>query len=160
MNLGQLIEYNKRNIVFQKLCRKWGRKTSSSHRFIFWKSLIWGESKRSAAKFRYISIALNLLYNKSQLYKILDYWSFFRKRPGTSFSTTFCVWFLKKNVSYPKFYLLNKFDCVIAVTSWDNGQYVYYNCLLTRLWYHKIWNWPYLFNQAVMMHDHKVKTKT
>ena len=28
MKFGQLIEYNKRNIFLQKLCRKWGRKTS------------------------------------------------------------------------------------------------------------------------------------
>ena len=27
MKLGQLIEYNKRNIFFQKLCRKWGKET-------------------------------------------------------------------------------------------------------------------------------------
>ena len=29
MKLGQLIEYNKRNIFLEKLCRKWSRKTSS-----------------------------------------------------------------------------------------------------------------------------------
>ena len=29
MKFGQLIEYNKRNIFLQKLCRKWGRETSS-----------------------------------------------------------------------------------------------------------------------------------
>ena len=28
MKFGQLIEYNKRNIFFQKLCRKWGKETS------------------------------------------------------------------------------------------------------------------------------------
>ena len=49
MKFGQLIEYNKINIFLQKLCRKWGRETSSRPLFIFWKSLIWGESKWSAA---------------------------------------------------------------------------------------------------------------
>ena len=49
MKFGQLIEYNKRNIFLQKLCRKWGKETSSRPLFIFWKSLIWGESKWSAA---------------------------------------------------------------------------------------------------------------
>ena len=29
MKLRQLIEYNKRKIFLQKLCRKWGRETSS-----------------------------------------------------------------------------------------------------------------------------------
>ena len=29
MKFGQLIEYNKRNIFLQKLCRKWGKETSS-----------------------------------------------------------------------------------------------------------------------------------
>ena len=29
MKFGQLIEYNKRNIFLQKVCRKWGKKTSS-----------------------------------------------------------------------------------------------------------------------------------
>ena len=33
-------------------------------------------------------------------------------------------------------------------------------CILTRLWRHKIWNKPYLFNQAVLIHDEKVKPKT
>ena len=48
MKLGQLIEYNKRNIFLQKLCEKWGRETSSRPLFVFTKSLIWCESKWSA----------------------------------------------------------------------------------------------------------------
>ena len=60
MKHGHLIEYKKRNIVLQKLYRKWGRKTSSRPAFIFQKSLIiWGNSKFSATLFQYISIALN-----------------------------------------------------------------------------------------------------
>ena len=35
MKLGQLIEYNKRNIVFQKLYRNLGRETSCRPLFIF-----------------------------------------------------------------------------------------------------------------------------
>ena len=49
MKFSQLIEYNKRNIFAQKLCRKWGRETSSRPLFSFSKSLIWGKSKWSAA---------------------------------------------------------------------------------------------------------------
>ena len=29
IKFGQLIEYNKRNIFLQKLCRKWGKEASS-----------------------------------------------------------------------------------------------------------------------------------
>ena len=49
MKFGQLIKYNKRNNFFQKLCRKWGKETSSRPLFVLKKSLIWGESKWSAA---------------------------------------------------------------------------------------------------------------
>ena len=49
MKFGQLIECKKTNIFLQKLCRKWAKETSSRPRFIFLKSLIWGESKWSAA---------------------------------------------------------------------------------------------------------------
>ena len=51
---------------------------------------------------------------------------FFRKGPGASFSTTFYVRFLKKNVSHIAFYKLTKFHCLIAFTSRDTRQYVYY----------------------------------
>ena len=72
-NFGQLIDYNKTNIFLQKFCGKGGRKTSSRPLFIFLESLIWAESKWSAGWFQYISIALNLRYNKNKLYKTLDY---------------------------------------------------------------------------------------
>ena len=35
MEFGQLIEYNKRNIFLQTLCRKWGKETGSRPLFIF-----------------------------------------------------------------------------------------------------------------------------
>ena len=35
MKLGQLTEYNKRNIFLQKQCRKWGKETSYRPLFIF-----------------------------------------------------------------------------------------------------------------------------
>ena len=49
MKFGQLIKYNKKKIFLQNVCGKWGREASSRPLFIFWKSLIWGESKRSLA---------------------------------------------------------------------------------------------------------------
>ena len=69
------MQNNKRNTFLQKLCKKWGKENNSRPPFIFWKSLIWDHSEWFAAYFRYISIALNLPYNKSKLYKSLDYWS-------------------------------------------------------------------------------------
>ena len=42
MKFGQLIEYNKRNIFLQNLCRKWGKETSLRPLFFFKKKLnIW-----------------------------------------------------------------------------------------------------------------------
>ena len=35
MKFGQLIEYNKRNIFLQKVCRKWGKETSSKPLSLF-----------------------------------------------------------------------------------------------------------------------------
>ena len=35
IKFGQLIEYNKRNIFLQELCRKWGKETSFRPLFIF-----------------------------------------------------------------------------------------------------------------------------
>ena len=35
MKFDQLIEYNKRNIFLKKLCRKWGKETSSRPFFNF-----------------------------------------------------------------------------------------------------------------------------
>ena len=60
MKFGQLIEYLKRNIFLEKLCKKSGRGTSSSPLFIFLKTFVLGKSKLSAAWFHYISIALKL----------------------------------------------------------------------------------------------------
>ena len=40
--------------------------------------------------------------------------------------------------------------CLVASPSWDIGQYVHCNCLLTRLCRHKFWNLSYFFNQSVV----------
>ena len=41
MKFGQLIEYNKRNIFLQKLCRKWGKETSSRPLYFLKKLNMW-----------------------------------------------------------------------------------------------------------------------
>ena len=63
---------------------------------------------------------------------------FFRKCSRNSFSTTLCVWFFKKNFYHVIFCWLTKFHCLIVFSSWNIGQFVYFNCLLTRFWRHKI----------------------
>ena len=74
MEFGQLIEYNSTNFFLQKSYRKWGRDTSSRP-LVFQKSFILGKSKRFAAWFQYIVIALKLACNKNKLYKTFSYWS-------------------------------------------------------------------------------------
>ena len=56
-----------------------------------------------------------------------------KKRSGTSLSASFSAWFLKKNISLVLLYCLTKFHCLFAFTSQDIVQYVYCNCLLTKL---------------------------
>ena len=134
-----------------------------------------------------------------------EFW-FFREVSLNSFSTTFCVWLFKNNVSHVIFYQLTKFLCLIVHTFWgigqyayckclfpkflrfkncilvsrkmflilyyinwpnfivwlpllfeQYGQYVYWNCLFHRIWRHKFWNWPYLSNQVVFLHNQKFK---
>ena len=75
MKFGQVAEYNKRNIFPQYSYRKRGRETSSRPLFTFQKSFTRGKSKWSAAQFQYISIDLNMAYNKNKLFKPLDYGS-------------------------------------------------------------------------------------
>ena len=163
MKFDPLIEYNKRNIFVQKLCGKYGSETSS--RPVIFLNMRWKLVVCSLVPICFGNSQIAI--QKSKLYKTLEYWfrdmlkvAFSEKRSGTSFSITFCVWFFKKNVSHVPFYYLTKFPCLIAFTSRDIGQYVYYICLLTSLWRHKVWNWSYLFNQAVLIHNQKVQTKT
>ena len=98
-----------------------------------------------------------------QLYKTLDYWSqnmlkfnFSEKGLGLISPSHF---FQEKYFSC-SILLTDQIHCLIAFTSRDIGLYVFYNCFLTRLWRHKSWNKHYLFNQAVLIQDQKVKPKT
>ena len=78
------------------------------------------QQKQSALNFRLL------------IQRYAQFW-FFRKGSGSSFPTTFCVWFFKKCVSLVTFYY--KFHCLIVVTSWDIWQYVYCNCCTFQGWY-------------------------
>ena len=75
MKFGQLIENPKTNIFLWKLCRKWGRETTSRPLFFFFLNFMLAKSKWSAAWLHYISIALKLAYSRNKLFKTLHYWS-------------------------------------------------------------------------------------
>ena len=165
MKLGQLIEYNKRGTFFKNYAENEAGRLVWDLFLFFWKSLIWGESKWSAAKFRYISIALNLQYNESKLYKTLDYWSrdmlnfnFSEKGLGLVSPPHFVNDFWKKCFScyLLLIYQISLSDCLYFWRYWTicalklfvNQAVASKNLKLT-----------YLFNEAVLIHDQKVKTK-
>ena len=75
MKLDQLIEYNKRNIFFQNLCKKWGRETSSRPLFIFLRKLDMRWKQVICSLVLIYSDRPYLLYNKDKLHKTLGYWS-------------------------------------------------------------------------------------
>ena len=114
MKLDQLIEQNKRNKFLQKSHRKWRKKTSSRPLFGFLKNFIW--DKWSAAYFQYISIALNLAYNKSKpnknfrlfIQRHAQFW-FFRKGLGIVSPPHFLYNFSRKmflilySINWPNF---------------------------------------------------------
>ena len=67
-----------------------------------------------------------------------------KKWSGIGFPDSFAAWFLKKNICYIViFYYPTKSDCLVTFTTWDTGQCVF----------------QLLVNQAVFLHDQKVKTK-
>ena len=72
-----------------------------------------------------------------------------KNKPVTSLPASFSYDFWRKLFALLYFYWLTKFHCLVASTLWEIGQYIYYNCLITRLWRHKFWNWSYLFYQTV-----------
>ena len=143
MKFGQLIEYNMRNIfhtenVVDKLFpdsflknQNWAYLWSNIlnlYTFCFnclpsWDYWMW--LKLSCRPFAFTSYKAFLKNNK---------------RSDTSLLVSFSAWFFKKNVSVAIFYYLTKVQCLVVFVSWDIGQYVYCNCLLTRLWRCKFWN--------------------
>ena len=99
---------------------------------IFWWTLIWTSNKNKFAACQTVD---------SQIHHIL------------------CMIFWG-NVSHVILYCIAKFHYLIVFTSWDIRQYMYWNCLLTRLQCQKFWNEPCLSNQAAFLHDQNVKTKS
>ena len=52
---------------------------------------------------------------------------------------------------------LTEFHCMIAFTSFDNGQYLNWNYLSSQ--WRQFWNWAKLSYQVVSQHNQKVRTK-
>ena len=65
MKFGQLIEYNKRNILIQKSCRIGGTKTSPRPLFVFKKALY----KVNASGLQYSFSIFRIETNKNKVYK-------------------------------------------------------------------------------------------
>ena len=63
IKFGQVVEYNNKNIFVQKLCRKWGTKTSSRPLFVFLKALY--ELKAIG-----LDVSFNLFQQSSPLHTI------------------------------------------------------------------------------------------
>ena len=89
------------------------RETSFRHPIVFKKNFKRVKSKRSAAYFQYISTFLNLAYNKTKLYKTLDYWSrdmfkfdFLEKGLGI-FSSSHFVYDISRN-TFLKLHSINR----------------------------------------------------
>ena len=106
---GQLINYIKRNNFLQKSCGKWSMRTSFRPLFVVKKTLY--EVKASGVQLSFNNfVVLNLVQWKKTAWNfrllIQRYAQFWvcRKESSISFSTTFCVWFFKRNVSHVIFY--------------------------------------------------------
>ena len=136
MKSGQLIEYKMRNIFSRKIIRKmWWINYSQT---IFWINSLkfyticfyfmpnWEPSKDIEFKLQATCFCL-ICFLKN------------KKRSGTSVLVSFSALVFKKIISLVIFYWLTKFHCLVSFTLWDI-EYVYCNCLLTRLWRHKFWN--------------------
>ena len=63
-----------------------------------------------------------------------------KKMSGTNLPVSFSAWFLKKTITLVMLYYLTKSSYLAAFALWDIAQYMYSNCLLTRLWRHKFGN--------------------
>ena len=110
MKFRYLIDYNVKNIFLKKSCRKSGRQTSSRPLFAFSKSFIWGKIQVvSTVVLIYFgrprlghAIKTNCITFRTDDLEICSVLIFYKimKRSVTSFSTIFCVWFFKKNISH------------------------------------------------------------
>ena len=118
------------------------------------------------ADITYFSIVVMVLSRcieiKLQITRFFVIKSFFKKQRGLelAFPASFSALLLKENIYLTKFCYLTKLNYVVASTSWDIGQYVRCNCLLTKMW-HRI-NFkinPIFLIKPFLLHEQNVKTK-
>ena len=148
MKFGQLIEYHKRNIFLAKLYTKCGGETIPVPFLKIKIEHISGSIVESFIQFVFIMCWFyiivedywNTLKLRSRSLAFTSYKNFLKnkKRCGARPPASFFAWFLKKCISLIIFYYPTNFHCLVAFISWDIWQYLYFNCLLTRLWRHKI----------------------
>ena len=134
MNFGQLIEHKKKKIFFKK---KYYEVTARGLQFsfnIFSYPSTWHTIKTNCIKLQITDPETNF--------------HVFRKGSGIVSGNTF----------YARFFKI--VSSVIGFTSRDIAQYVYFNCLLTRLQYHKFRNESCLSNQAVLYMTKKSREKS
>ena len=146
MKFGQLIGYNMRNIFLEKSYTNGGGESIPPDPFLKNQNWVylWINSLKIYTVCFYSTLSCGYRDILKLSYRSLAFTSckaFFKnkKRSRTSLPTSFSVWFLKKSYLVI-FYYVTRFHCLVASTSWDIGQYVYCNCLFTRLWCHKFWN--------------------
>ena len=141
MKFGQLIDYNMRKIFLKKLYTKFERETIP--RLFSKKSKLSISLNQCFKSFIYLLLIVCQVedYRKwlklsCSLVAFTSYKAFLKnnQRSGTILPASFSVWYLKKNISVVIFYYLIKLQSLVTFTSLDIGQYMYRNCLLTRLW--------------------------
>ena len=147
MKFGQIIEYNKTNIFLEISYAKYRRETIPRP---FSKKSKLSISLDQYSKVLYIWFFIvcqvedyrKWLKLSCRSFAFALYEAFLKNKNGcgTSLPASFSAWFLKKNIFVVTFCYLDKFQCLVAFISWDTGQYVYCNCLLTRLWRQQFWN--------------------
>ena len=149
LKFGQLIEYNLRNIFLDKSYTKYGEGT------ILKLSLSLGQNYKVLyilfllfCKLRNIKID----WNKAADHLHLPQINIFLKKTKRGLELVSLPHFLHdfwRKIFLLLYTYLAKFQCLVAFTSWDIGQYVYCNSLITRLWRNKFWDKFYLSNQVV-----------
>ena len=76
-----------------------------------------------------------------------------------SLPTLFSAWFLKKDIFLAIFYYLTKSHCLVALSSWDFGEYMYCNCLLTRFWRYNFFEINLIFLIKLFFKGLKIQDK-
>ena len=137
-----------RNIFLEKSCTKCGGYKLVPDPFL--KNQIWAYLWINSLKLYTVwfycmsKLRTNRIYwNWGADHLLLPHIKFFWKTKRgleTILPASFSAEILKKNIPIVTFRYLTNFHCLVAFTSWGIGQYMFRNCLLTRLWRHKFRN--------------------